>query len=432
MKAKVLSVVAVLMATLAFGQGKYGATPEDSIECITNLSLYQEFVKQKNYNDARAPRMKACEICPKSSKNLYLNGVKMYRQFIKDEQDAAAKEKLIDTLLMTYDQRIANFGQEGYVLGRKGSDMLKYRKADPVAARDALKKSIELQGKKSEAGALAAYYQSLYLVYKKDKEQKAALLEEYLPVMEIVDHNIVNPKNEKTKTYYEKSKNNIDEIFMKIGQCPDIEEIIKKKLEADPDNMEVKKKAMALMGKRECTDSDLYLKVVEAVHGSEPSHESAYGIGIMKLKKNEYSGALKYFKQAIDLCTDCTQKGDYYLAAAQCANKTGQRQSAYNYANQAISNGGDKGKAYLIMSQAIAGSAKSCGSNELEQKAVYWLAYDYAAKAKSNGASQGSKLMSAYKAQWPNKTLQFNHGVLGKESYNIGCWINQSTAIRLP
>ena len=47
-----LTLIAIFsIATSSFAQ-KYGNTPKDSIDCIMNNSLYQEFYNQKNYTDA--------------------------------------------------------------------------------------------------------------------------------------------------------------------------------------------------------------------------------------------------------------------------------------------------------------------------------------------------------------------------------------------
>ena len=48
-----------------------------------------------------------------------INGTKLYSTFIDNETDEAKKDLLIDTLEWFYDQRIAHFGNEGYVRGRK-------------------------------------------------------------------------------------------------------------------------------------------------------------------------------------------------------------------------------------------------------------------------------------------------------------------------
>ena len=53
MKIRFISIVLTLAFLIGISaisklsaQGKFGATPEDSTECIMNLSLYSEFYKQ--------------------------------------------------------------------------------------------------------------------------------------------------------------------------------------------------------------------------------------------------------------------------------------------------------------------------------------------------------------------------------------------------
>ena len=41
----ILTLSATLVGTNVFAQGKYGA---DSAQCVTNLSFYKEYFKQKN------------------------------------------------------------------------------------------------------------------------------------------------------------------------------------------------------------------------------------------------------------------------------------------------------------------------------------------------------------------------------------------------
>jgi hypothetical protein len=56
-----------------FGHG------EDSVTCITNLSLYRQYAKNRNFDMAYGYWKIVFDECPKASKNIYLDGVKIYR-----------------------------------------------------------------------------------------------------------------------------------------------------------------------------------------------------------------------------------------------------------------------------------------------------------------------------------------------------------------
>ena len=81
-------IILITLATITFCfaeskpivESKFG---QDSISCVTNISLYREYVKQKNYEDAIGPWRKAYIDCPKASKNIYIDGAKIFNYIIK-------------------------------------------------------------------------------------------------------------------------------------------------------------------------------------------------------------------------------------------------------------------------------------------------------------------------------------------------------------
>jgi len=117
-----------LLSQVTFAQLRtYTNNAEDSMMCVQNLSLYIEYFKQDNYNDAIVGWRGAASVCPKATESLWTNGIKIYEELSDKEEDKAQKASLLDSMFWAYDQRIEHFGKEGYVLGRKGSDLLKYK-----------------------------------------------------------------------------------------------------------------------------------------------------------------------------------------------------------------------------------------------------------------------------------------------------------------
>jgi hypothetical protein len=113
MKAKILALAIGWMAMagglMAQNADKMGSDPT---ACAKYQSLYQEFYKQGNYKDAMPWWVLAVQTCPKYSKNLYIHGVKMFEDRIEKESDAKKKNILVDSLLLVYDMRITNFGDD--------------------------------------------------------------------------------------------------------------------------------------------------------------------------------------------------------------------------------------------------------------------------------------------------------------------------------
>ncbi|MBO4771837.1 MAG: hypothetical protein J5595_04795, partial [Bacteroidales bacterium] len=84
------------------------------INCAKEYSMYKEFVNVEAYSDARESYWKVFKSCPQFSKNIYIDGVKIYHDLMKKvgEDDDALANAYVDTLGMIYMQRIKNYGEE--------------------------------------------------------------------------------------------------------------------------------------------------------------------------------------------------------------------------------------------------------------------------------------------------------------------------------
>jgi tetratricopeptide (TPR) repeat protein len=423
-----------LLALVAFSiganaQSKYGPTPEDSVTCLEQLSLLQEFMKQNDYEAAYRSWKKAFAICPSASKNIYIYGPQIFQDRItKAKDDEPRVQVLTDSLYMVYDSRIEHFGKKCYVLGRKGMDMMRYSSADVEGYYSTLKTSVEECGVKSEAYVLSSYYSAIYNMYQSEKVEKDLLLTEYVVVMAYVDQNLAkysggDAKTEKKRSYYEAAQEKINEVFFKVAECPEIENIMDKLIAASPDDMELKKSALQIFDKQGCTESEVYLDVAGKVHDVEPTHESAYALGMIYAKKKSFSKALDYMKQALDLCVDCPEKGKYLEKAGQIASASGSHGAARGYANQMLQLDPNNSEAYVLIGNAIAASASGC--EKPQNWGVNWLAYDYYSKA---GATSR---MNSCAARFPSKSDAFFYQLSEGQTFKVECnGLNESTTVR--
>ncbi len=430
MRFSVIGMCLMVLASGAFAQGKYGASPEDSLTCVQNLSVYSEYYKQKAYDNAIPAWKKAMVVCPKSSKNMYVRGVTMYQKRIVKEKDPARKRELLDTLYWIYDRRIEFFGEEAKVKGRKGGDILRFDKENLVDAYKTLGESVELAKEKTDAAVLVAYYKSMYKMYKKGKVKKEALVEMYPTLMDYVDAN----RNGKKAAKYKKAEENLQKMFAPVADCPDLIGLFTPKFEATPDDVKLLKNVLKLMDAKECTDADLYIKVAVRLNELEPSATSAYSIGNWYLKKVKYKEAVGYFLQAAELAEDDAKKEESYLRAAAAYLGSRDYPNVRGAARKVLSVNPNNGEAYILIGDAYSGSSKNCGENDCEKRAGYWAAFDMYAKAKavdSNVADKAGKKMGQVKAQFPKKADCFFQGFNEGDAYNVGCWIGEATKVRV-
>ncbi|NEN23036.1 hypothetical protein G3O08_05925 [Cryomorpha ignava] len=439
MKNVIFSLMAAMLmvfsANAQTDSTKYGNTPEEQKECKECISLYREYRDQNMQKDALPYWRCAFRTCPQSAKTLYTDGAKFYGTILdgiyEDSTKADMRNAHLDTLMMIYDKRIEYFGEEGKVLTYKANDLFNYDNMRAEEANSMLKRSMELEGMNSDAVAASKYYQTLYEMYKVDKATKSDLLVEYMPVLEILDYNIARLDSAEG-VRYEKAKNNLDAFFIKIAECDDIYRILGERLAETPNDIDLNKKALAVMNKRDCTDSDLYLQVAERVYQDKPTPDAAYSIGIQKLKAKDYTQALKYFEEAADLCGDCIDLNKYYLRAGQTASILGQTSKVRSIANKMIQNNPKSGDAYLLLGDAIAAAAKSCDDGKLGSYGAYWLATDYFAKAKSadrSVADKANQKIASYSKQFPLKIDIFFNNLDNGDSYTVACF-GETTTVR--
>ncbi|MGK0286167.1 MAG: tetratricopeptide (TPR) repeat protein, partial [Salibacteraceae bacterium] len=391
MKNQLFTIALVFLAMASFGQ-KYGATPEDSLTCLENSSLYKEFYKQKNYIDARGPWMKAVMVCPKSSKNLYIKGASMYKKFIVIEKDAGKKLLLVDTLMWIYDQRIINYGQKGNVLGRKGVDLARYDKSKTKEAYDLLAESFTLEGNKSQKAAITTYYQLAEKLVKSEEIEKTVLFDLFPKLQAVVVYNLGKAKSDSDKSKWFQVAAILEQIFSKYAGCAELVEIYTPKYDANPKDTSVLIQIIAFFEKSDCTSDPLFLKASMSLDAVKPSSISKFGIGRSLLKKERFSEAIGYFKESAELAG--TKEGKInsykYIALTQLSLK--QYASVKSYALKMITLNPNSADAYMILGDAYLYGSRTVGENPCEQAGGYWAAPSKYAKAKSLDASLVDKI----------------------------------------
>lgn len=432
---KTLLTAALLAAAAGLhAQGKYGATPADSAECVKNLSLFQEYMKQGAFKDAYPAYKELLRICPGCSKGLYQNGARMLTDFIAKEKDAARKARLVDSLMINYDLRVANFGEKAFVLGRKGVDMLFHRPKECQAALDVLKESVDLGGASSEPGTLSAYYQALNCRYGEGAATKEQMLSEYMRVSGYIEQALGDPGlKESDREYWQKARDYVNGVFFSVADCKDIGGTVEKLLAEKPDDLELKGRLLKVLSAKDCTDERVYRSLAEDVHRADPSSESAYSLGQYLVRKGDMNGALRYMKEAAELCSGCTDRTKYLLKAGQVASAVGNQGQARSYANQVLQLEPKNGEALILIGNAVVAQAGSC--EEPDRWGVYWLAYDYYQRARSldpSVADKASERMAACAVRFPTKEELFFRQMKEGDSFQVDCGgLGESTTVRV-
>lgn len=407
----------------------------DSLECRKCLSLYTEPLKQKNYEEAATHWRCVVKVCPKVKESVYINGAIIYRYFIDNEKDAARKDKLVDTLAWVYERRMEYFGRSTETMEAYGNDMLRYRQDKPQVAYGILKELVDREKEKTPCVALMRYFQSLVIMNKK-KDPTAPndkVMEEYFRVKEYLEANLAATPDSKNCTI---ANDEVDKYGVPYLTEDKVYEYANKKYSTVPKEDKAAriaemKKLLDVMNKKNFNNNEIFDKVLAEVLEAEPSADGYYSLGLSMNNKRKYSEANANFKKAIEMCGDCPKIGDYLMGAAKANLNAGNASTAASFARQAMSKDSKlSGQAYYVIGQAIAGSG--CGETEFERKFNYILAAEYMQRAKAADGSlsdEANGKIGAYRSRYPNRTEIFEHGLLDRETFHIGCWINEDVKI---
>ena len=407
-------------------QSKYG---KDEQACKENISVFREYCKQKNYEDALNPWRWAYENCPASYATIYKNGPKIIKAQIKKYPEN--KNEYVDTLMMIFDQRIKyGFGKEGYILGLKGYELFFADKNRAEEAYQILKTSINMDNNTSSVQAVYAYMKATIYLQKKGIKSKEDVLSTYSIVSEIVDYNIKNES--KTTKNFIKYSEKIEDMFTPYANCEDIISLYTEKFQTSKEDIDLLKRIEKILTEKECVKNQLYLDVLSVLQDVDESFSyeiklaSAFFANGYFLKS---SIAFNKILQNYDL--EENLKARTMLDYANSLRMEKKYSQAISQTIKALQIKPDWGEAYLLQGNIYVSGAKSCG-NDFEQTTVYWIAVDCFVKAKSDDKVKdiAVKSINTYSKYFPNKETCFFNGVQSGEKYTIGCWINQTTLAR--
>ncbi|MGE0077732.1 MAG: hypothetical protein AB7S48_07730 [Bacteroidales bacterium] len=412
---------------------KYGADAEARKECLTQSSMYQEYYKQNNFKDAYKPWQKVLNICPKSSQNIYIRGVRILKAKIEEIADPSRKAALVDSLMFLYDKRIENFNKKGVNLGSKAQDLYtlapeRYEEAYKIA-----EEAVGITLSNSEPSVLFTYMTLIRVMYENKKIEADKVIELYSLISDYAEAQISkNPNDDKAK----QAKDGIDAVFAQLGvaDCNSIVSIFTPKYEATPTDIALCKKIKALMlSAKECVKQDLYLKVNISIYQAEPSADLAIEIAHLNIENKQPKEAEKYYNEAINLESDASKRANYFYELASVTFFELKNSSqAKALANKALEENPNLGKAYKLLGDMYA-SERNCGNDDFEKKTVYWAAVDKYAKAKQvdpDLEESMNSMISTYSQYFPSKEDIFFHDLKVGDSFNVGCWINERTTIR--
>ncbi|SDD57854.1 hypothetical protein SAMN05421636_10191 [Pricia antarctica] len=453
MKTKIYVIAILFLGAMGLGNAQ-----AQNQECMTNLSIYVEHAKVKNYEAAYTPWKMVYETCPDINKANFIYGERILKDKI-EKSSGAEKDGYIKDLLALHDNSAKYFPDKytpSVVAIDKALLMYENKMGSDAEIYDMLKKAFDEDPKNfKNPRALYLYFSSLVDLHKGGNKELQEVFDVYDDVTEkIEDENkkltdvitqllpkdstgTITSKEKRSlkiattnSESYGKIAGSVDSKLGALADCDNLIPLYQKGFEEKKGDVKWVKRAVGRMFSKECTDDPLFRKLFEAQLALEPSAQAYMYGGLLKQKAGDNQGALSDFNKAVGLETDSYKKSNILYKIATILRKSSKSQSR-NYAQQAIKADAANGKAYLLIATLYASSANDCGSTPFEKRSLYWKAADMARQAGRVDpalSSHANQAAASYSAKAPSKTDIFNSGMAGKK-ITFDCWVGGSVTV---
>ena len=447
-------ILAIFAATIFFGVNaqKAGYDPvnapyghgQDSVKCLTNLSLMSTAAKAENFKDAVKPWRAAYDNCPASSRNIYIYGPRIFKALYEETTDAAKKKEYLDLIMEIYDTRLkyfSNVDSKGTVLCYKTNDYkeLMGDDADNNFVYKMLDEAVKDMG--SELSPSASYYDyiisSLY-IFLGDNTKKDQFIDDYFRTLDYIDGAIDNAKSEndtESANYLAAVKESIETVFVNsgAGDCKTLQEFYSAKFEENKDNQEFLNKAIGALSQIGCNESDFYFELSSTLHRLSPSANSAIGLANRSLQNKDYGAAMEYYEEAARLEEDKEKASGYMMTLSQIMFSQRRYSQARQAAYEALEFKPNNGDAYILIAKMYASSAQGIFSESEKRGLVFSAAVDKLLRAKSvdpSVSTEANNLIRQYSGYYMDKQDAFMMGLTEGESIFVPGWIGETTTIR--
>ena len=414
-------------------QGRFG---KDSAECVNNLNFYQDYLRQGNMEEAYSYWKDAMKFCPpRVSQNLYINGRKILLHRLSKTTDATARAGIMDSILNLAETRASLFAKNAKK-AKEGrlSDIMVFYGQDPQKAKMIFD---NLDAYATEFGAEADHElvvnamikaTELFTAGQKTEEDIMNLYSKYNDIFEA--RRAAMPGD----TTIDAAEAMLQNAFINSGvaTCENLIKVFTPRFEQNQEDMAQLKVISSLLNSNECTESDLFSKVVAQMYKLEPSAGTAYYLYRFFNSKGDKSTALDYLKEATNVA-EGVDKGTYLYELATIQYSNHQYGAAVSTARQAADlNPKYAGKAEMLIGTIWA--ATPCAGDEIAKRAKFWVATDYMQRAKAKDpslANECDRNIARYRNYFPTAQDAFMYDLTDGKGYSVSCGgMSASTTVR--
>lgn len=430
---RIFSVIILLFITAATGFSQESGTKgKDTIACRLNLMGLNYQYSQFNYYKSYGYLQYLLKNCPDYSEKAYVDGQTVFDSLIVRERNPLRKQLLTDSLMVLFDLRIRNFGNEGFILGRKG---VKLYQSDPYKVKEAyetMARSVSLEGYKSRPPVLVNYISAAVELVQKGQLDTTTAYRVYDQIKQLFQEvRQYNPAEEYT---YRKVVQTSGDVLNLISKCPELEKEYEGVYAADSSNPAKLRNLVRSLETRRCDNSQLIHKIAKRLFDLNPGPEGSLEYAEFLISAGKIKPAYQQLSEAIK-STDKATAVKAYILFGNLHRYYDAMPRGRTMLLKALELDSTAGKAYLVMADLYLASLGECGLNDLDKAAVYWAAADKLEKAIQLDPSvrkEAQLMLNVCKKNYPDQRFLDINGLKAGGIHEIkDCWIREKTTIRV-
>ncbi|MFT6826881.1 MAG: tetratricopeptide (TPR) repeat protein [Roseivirga sp.] len=429
-----LTVVILLTGYSAMAQFKWPEDPEKRKDAQEKWTMFSDSEKSGNYEAAKPHFEYLLANYPDVGESLYIKGIQIWDEAFESAKTDADKLKAADKVMSLYEKRFAVYPESKKEnIARKANSAFRYYYKDSDKTKyllDLFKVAYELEGNEAFY-SLGRYYMNIAaLAFARDIGiTEDEILSIYDRCIEHIDYQISKAKaaNKSTKSM-EAVKDFVDDKLAQLNliDCDFIIEKLVPEFKVDPQNAELAKKIFAQAFNGGCTDAEWFVDVSERVFEADPNYGVAYLLGSRFSQSKEYDKSKSYYRKAVDLTQDNTDKGKALKQIATIERLAGEKAEARKVAKEAAAIDPTlKEEMYTIIGDMILSSTE-CDQkqSQVQDRARFIVAYDY--------YLQGGNQLKANQAKsyFPSQGEIFTEGKELGDNVVVGCWIQEKVTLQ--
>jgi tetratricopeptide (TPR) repeat protein len=377
LKSSLLGITFILLTAITgFSQCKEVVWPENKAKAEESVALYGDAMKQQNWRAAVPPFQWMLKNAPNWNTKLYIDGTDIYNKLASVEKDPKKKQVLVDSLMMLYDMRVTNCGDEVNVLNRKAiyaavyNGQNKDKTAEVLALYD---KVYAISGNNVLDNNLLSYMQVIQLnaVLLKNLSDDQ-ILERYDKLSGVIDVKIKKAQAENKQADVERlkaTKSSVDDILIKLVKvdCDFVKKNLEPKFKQNPSDIALAKKIFQFMTTGGCIEDPLWLQAAEVLHKDSPDYGLAINMAKIYAKNGNMEKAEALAIEAVTIASTPEQKENSNILVGDLLAQKGSKSAAREAYRKAGKTGYEKiGDLYM-------GAFKDCAKGSSSGRRSFGL-----------------------------------------------------------